>query len=108
MPTNTWIAEHEGLNIRVVNRWSYYGNCTEQLFVNDELISEIDKNALSGTSFKDYVAGELKTTVNQNGRDYHIEAKLGNKWHMCSVGCHIFVNGDLVGGDTKTKLFFVG
>lgn len=105
MPGRTWRLEYGPLDIKFENLWSFSGKTRETLTVNDSVVSEINKDF--SNNLKDLATAKHQATVDVRGVDYEVSVKLGTKWPGLFTGCHIFVNGELVGGDTKSKLMLV-
>ena len=103
MPEKKWNVSYKGLDIEVHNSWSFSGEVSEKLFVNGELVDINENRFKPGDTVKDWSTGHLKATINNQ----KVEAKLGSIWFGFSVGCHILVDDELVGGNTKWKLMFV-
>jgi hypothetical protein len=105
MPQNTWHASYGPLEIVFENHWTFSCETRETLIVNGEVVSERKKD--KSTNFKELTTGFHRVLVDSGGEPYEVVVKVGTKWHLLSMGCHIFVNGNLIGGDTKSKLLFL-
>jgi len=104
MPKKVWKARAGGLYIHFENTWNFRLQIRETLTVNGAIVSDSRKGHCD--SFKDLVTGQHAVVFCDNGMDYHVLVKCGSKWPGIFLGCHIFVNGELIGGDTKCRLMF--
>lgn len=104
MPKKTWRAKHGPLEILFENHWSFSGTSRERLIVNEAVRSERTTEAFG--ELRDSVAGSHEVVLEAEGERFVVWTKVGSKWPGLFMGCHIFVNGLLVGGDTRSKLMF--
>lgn len=105
MPGKTWNTQFGPLKIKFENVWSFSGHTRETLTVNGTVVSEVTKDF--NNKLKDLATGNHQAVVDAEGKEYEVSAILGSKWPGLFTGCHLFVNGKLVGGDTKSKLMLV-
>lgn len=106
MPSKIWKASYKDLEIEFHNQWRFSGGCDEEVYINGQLQDERSTNMLKG--LRDSASSHYEQDFHHNGTDNHLEIRAGSKWHGMSVGCHIYVNGELVGGDLKSRLWLAG
>ncbi|PCJ14498.1 MAG: hypothetical protein COB04_15150 [Gammaproteobacteria bacterium] len=106
MPGKVWEYDDGKICIEFKNRWKLTPSIPseETLSIDGEVLSSVRKSVKDG--FKNNVVSEHKVYVEKGGKSYDILVKLGSKWPGILTGCHIYVNGELVGGDAKSKLIF--
>ena len=104
MPRKVWKASYEVLQIEFRNHWTFLGKSEEELLINGVVKDSRKANLKDG--FRKSISNRfvLATTINE--KNYVVEVKVGSKWLGLSTGCHIIVNGELVGGDVNSKLLF--
>ncbi|MEM8501396.1 MAG: hypothetical protein AAF542_25530 [Pseudomonadota bacterium] len=96
MGTKTWTASIDGVEIKVTNHFSVLGwESWESLSVGDRLVQRNDGGMWRPSSF-------LSTRVETPYGIKEISALIAGLGF--SVGCHIFSDGELVAGDTESKL----
>jgi len=89
--------------MKFINEWHFSFRTNEKFLINGEVVSSTDtdiksgKRNLSGRHFVEYSCNDTK---------YRIEVVLGSKWPGIFLGCHFYVNGELIGGDVGSKLMF--
>lgn len=106
MPVKSWAVDvDKKLNVIFRNQWDFTMRAKETLMINGETVSESAKTP--SDSGKSLISGHHSATVTVDGKVYNVLVKCGSKWPGIFLGCHIYVNGDLVGGDIKSKLMFV-
>ena len=103
MPKKEWNVNYNEMEIKFINKWSFSLNSIEKLFINGELVSSTGTDSNSG---KRSIAGRHQIEYCFKNTSYKIEVVLGSKWPGIFLGCHIYINGELVGGDTNSKLMF--
>jgi hypothetical protein len=99
-----WEVKTNDLKIIFTNEWNLSLNTKEQLIVNGNILSE--KSTTKSDKYKDIVMSNHKVKIKVDNNEYIIEIKLGSKWPGFIMGCHIFVNRELIGGDVKSKLMY--
>ena len=104
MPTREWKIDYEGLNIKFVNHWTLK-ECREVVFIDGDLVSEADV-VYKDVDLRDAVFARHVVEYKKNGCAYTLEIKAGSKWFGLRMGCHIIVDGKLIGGDVRSKLLF--
>jgi len=105
MPTKVWKAEIDDLKVEFINRWDFLLRSSETLLINGEVAVDVKKNFKS--ELQDSIAGTHTASKSVGNTSYDIEVKVSSKWPGLFLGCHIYVNGELVGGDTKSKLMYI-
>ena len=105
MPGKTWRTQFGPLDIVFENVWSFSGASREALTVNGIVVSEIAKDR--SKKLKEVATGFHEASVDVGGEKYEVSVRVGSKWPGLFMGCQIFVNGELVGGDTRAKLMLI-
>ncbi len=106
MPGKLWKYDNGEIHIEFENRWKHTLSMPseETLWVDGQVLSSVRKDVEDG--FKENMGSEHKAFVEKDGKSYDILVRLGSKWPGILTGCHIYVNGELAGGDVKSKLMF--
>jgi hypothetical protein len=99
MKDKIWEVEFEGRQIRVTNRFTLFPpRSAEILEVDGQFVAQGKGGFLSEYSI-------IETRIDVAGVEKQIEVRLapvrGRTW---AVGCHILIDGVLVGGDTTATL----
>jgi hypothetical protein len=98
MRDKVWQLEHGGRRVRVTNRVSLLPPRTsEALQIDDEVAAENHGNVLRTFSV-------LGCDAEFAGMKKRVEARIARKAGGFGTGCHILVDGELVGGDVWAKL----
>ncbi|MFZ4985066.1 MAG: hypothetical protein ACOYLF_06355 [Blastocatellia bacterium] len=99
MKNKIWEAEFEGRNIRITNRASMFPfHNRECLEVDDQLVATGKARLLA-----EFVI--IKALVEFSGVTRQVEVRIaGLKGRFFTTGCHILIDGMLVGGDTERTL----
>lgn len=91
----TWIHHHDGHDIKVTNWWSLFGMNGDFFQLNNKPLKE---------NFFWFVSPNTVYTFPLNENET-CKVVIASKWHGV-VGCHIFINDELVGGDVKDELIW--
>ena len=105
MPKTVWNINVNGLDIKFENQWNFSLEIRETLTVNGVVVSELFKSRES--TFRDQITGRHSAIVVVNNVNHKIAIRVGSKWLGFRIGCHIYVNDELVGGDIHSRLLFV-
>lgn len=98
MKPKHWSVEHEGHLIRATNQHLLWPPFTrERLEVDGVTVAEGKLGAVSHFA-------TLSARVELAGRPRHVEARLGNKLGRLVTGCHLLVDGELIGGDADEEI----
>jgi hypothetical protein len=101
--TKTWQATWNGQQIEVRSWLNILAQTGEELFINGQLVHQ--KRGWSITP--SHLFGEIPVESTFAGEFYQkIHAKVGNVDFGFGVGCHIFIDGELVGGDVHKTILF--
>lgn len=95
--SKTWKAEWEGHVIVVTNWWDFRGRSGEALFIDEECVQKVEAQ---GHSARD-LHGEIK----RRNRTYRVHVHIGSINLGTKVGCQIFVDNELIGGDIGKKFW---
>ncbi|NQT50308.1 hypothetical protein HQ571_06470 [Candidatus Kuenenbacteria bacterium] len=93
-----WELNFEGHQIVAENWWNLIMKTGEKLTIDGNVVDE-------HTGWFS-LSKELQGKISSEGKTDHVSAKFGSDEFGIKTGCHIFVNGNLLGGDTETKLLF--
>lgn len=100
MSARSWTVEFEGQRITVTNHIRWFPPKTwETLSVDDTVHVRND-----GSLFR--MAETLYARVRSSRGPGLLEARIGQLAGRFRMGCHIFVDGELIGGDVDGKLFY--
>ncbi|PIZ95225.1 MAG: hypothetical protein COX81_01355 [Candidatus Magasanikbacteria bacterium CG_4_10_14_0_2_um_filter_37_12] len=91
-----WKLNFKGHEIIVENWWDIILRTGERLIIDGNITDE--HNGLLGLSQK--LEGQIKS----NEQVHHVEVKLGSIDLGLKSGCHIYIDGNLVGGDITKKI----
>lgn len=98
MKDKVWETQYEGKTLRVTNRVSFFPPRTsEHLQVDGETVNENRGGFLRMNS-------TLRTQLDLGGSTKQIEVRIAQKEGSLQTGCHILVDGVIVGGDIDNKL----
>ena len=86
-----WKTRWNGHDIEVVNWWNVLLMCGERLFIDGKIVDDA-KGWLS-------ISRELKGTVTSGGTAYVIRAHIGSVDRGLRVGCLIYADDKVIGGD---------
>jgi hypothetical protein len=95
-----WELEYQGHKIKVIDKFSLFTLKTSEYLEIDGKIVAKNKGSNMRT------ISTLVHKIDINGKETFIEARIALKTYGSSTGCHILINGDLVGGDKKSKIQF--
>ncbi len=101
MINKAWELEYQGHKIKVTDKFRLLTLQTSECLEIDGKIVAENKGFGSRKTFS-----TLFHKIDINGKETFIEAHISLKTYRSSTGCHIFINGDLVGGDKKSKILF--
>ncbi|MFM2423813.1 MAG: hypothetical protein RLZZ70_200 [Candidatus Parcubacteria bacterium] len=89
-----WSIQHAGNTIVVTNEWSWNGDTTESIMINDEVIQTRSYNVTDVS-----VTRALGTIfiIAYGSHTYRIVC--GSAWHLCGMACRVEVDGKRVGGN---------
>ena len=104
MPQKSWKISHKSFDIEFVNSYTLSGECTETLYVNDDPVVTNHKS-MRENSRREMTSAYLSADVMHENTPHLVAVKAGTKWHRLSTCCHIFVDGELVGGDINSKIY---
>jgi hypothetical protein len=105
MPKTVWEIKVKDLDIKFENQWNFHLEIRETLTVNGVVVSELLKSTKN--SIRDQITGSHSVIVVVNNVSHKIAVRVGSKWHGFRIGCHIYVNDELIGGDIHSRLLFV-
>jgi hypothetical protein len=99
MKDKIWEIEFGGRQIRVINRFSIFPpRHGEYLEVDGQLVAKGNGGLLSEFAI-------IVAQVDFAGVERQVEVRIAEvKRRFCRVGCHILIDGQLVGGDTSEIL----
>ena len=92
----TWSTRWNGHTIVVENWFDWGMNNGENVFVDGDLVCE-HESAKTGT------AAILEAEIHDESGAHQLRVQVGTS-NGVSINCHIFVDDELVGGDTEKKL----
>jgi len=98
MKANEWTATVDGHEIRATNHYTFLPPRTHETLEIDG--TEVARGHLGWFA----LFSSLNVRAEISGRSRHIEARLGQKLPGFFVGCHILVDGALVGGDVDIAI----
>jgi len=98
MSDKSWETEHCGRRIRITNRLSFLPPHTSEVLEVDGAVVKENKGSFLR------MFSVLESDVEFAGVKKHVEARIAQKVNGFRTGCHILVDGKLVGGDTKVQL----
>ncbi|MBT3705087.1 hypothetical protein HOG17_04905 [Candidatus Peregrinibacteria bacterium] len=90
-----WKLNFKGHDVVVENWWDLILRTGERLIIDGKVVDE-HKGSVG-------LSQELKGQIRSNGRTHRVEAKIGSINFGSKSGCHIYVDGELMGGDTTKK-----
>ncbi len=100
MINKVWELEYQGHKIKVTDKFSILTlKTSEYLEIDGKIVAE--NKGSKRRSFS-----TLVHKIDINGKEAFVEAHISLKTYGTSTGCHIFINGDLVGGDKESKILF--
>ena len=98
--TKTWHLIWEGQQIKVQSWVNLLAQTGEELFINGKMVHQKRGWAIKPIQ----LSGEIPAESAFAGPFYRkVQASIGNINGGLAVGCHIFVDGALVGGDIDKK-----
>jgi hypothetical protein len=107
MPKKQWQYHSDTLTIIVSNHWSWSGLSFEEIEINGEVVKRVKRDIINEIDKKGWKLALTTIYCFQDSEsDTKVEIKMGSKWHGLATGCHILVNGELVGGDVYSRLLF--
>lgn len=92
----TWTAKFNNHQIVVENWWDLLFRTGERLIIDKKVVDE--QKSWSGFSRL------LNGKISSNNETHNVKVRLGNINYFSKVGCHIFVDEKLIGGDIDKKL----
>ena len=95
-----WQAAWNGHTIEVLNWSRIYGMTGETLKI-DGVVAYDHKSFLL---FGGVLSGELHSELLHEGEVHRVKARIGQKGIFAGLGCHIFVDDQLIGGDVDRDL----
>ncbi len=102
MKDRIWEFEYEGRHLRVTNRFSFFPLRSEELLEVDGQVVATGKGGL----LSEFAIIEAR--VDFAGVERQVEIRIAPKrqapWRLWTMGCHILIDGVLVGGDTSATL----
>ncbi|MDR4469864.1 MAG: hypothetical protein MRJ68_16465 [Nitrospira sp.] len=98
MRDKSWEAEHCGRRIRITNRLSFLPPHTSEVLEVDGVVVKENKGGFLR------MFSVLERDVEFAGVKKHVEARIAQKVGSYRTGCHILVDGVLVGGDIGVQL----
>lgn len=98
MRDKSWETEHCGRRIRITNRLSFIPTHTSEVLEVDGAVVKENKGSFLR------MFSVLESDVEFAGVKKHVEARIAQKVGSLLMGCHILVNGELVGGDVGVQL----
>lgn len=93
----TWKFDFKGHQIVVENRWNIIMKSSEKLIIDGNVADE-------HIGWFTILSKELKGRIKSNNEIYQVKARIGNIDFGLKVGCHIFIDDKLVGGDIEKKI----
>ena len=93
--TKRWLAFWNGHYIVVENWWDLLLRGGEELFING--VSVYKNNGWSQAS------QDLHSDIEFEGKTYHVRVHVGSVDWGITVGCQIFIDEVLIGGDMSKK-----
>jgi len=97
MANREWKAEYKGHPIRVVNKFSLFPFATSEILEIDGAIIEHKEGGL----FR--LTSTMKATYNFDGQEQEVEIRIAQKTDSLRVGCQIFIESQLIGGDQSIR-----
>lgn len=100
MISKVWELEYQGHKIKVTEKLSILMlKTSEYLEIDGKIVAET-----KGSNRR--TISTLVHKIDINGNETLVEARIALKKYSPSTGCHILINGDIVGGDKKSKILF--
>jgi hypothetical protein len=94
--TKTWELRWNDCHIVVINWWDWTGRGGEELIIDGQIVTH-HKSSIR-------FSRDLESTFFSAGEKHRVRAHIGSTDFGFKVGCHIFVDDVLVGGDIHKKI----
>ena len=105
----TWHTSYEGIDIKVDNAWSVFGETKEAIFINGERVYFYQGSVFSFKKLLTFKNPFSSRAIFGAAHDFYVNdtkitVKLGNNAQGTGVACQIFINNEFYYGDDEVWL----